>query len=85
MKKKLMPSEHRITSMEPGEIKHITNDFGEFALIRIPMTGSDDDYLYSYPIVNKAVEAFEEHLNTWSEQIQSAETDKIRDYTNDQQ
>jgi hypothetical protein len=85
MKKKLMPSEHRITSMEPNEIKHIANDFGEFVLIRIPMTGAEDDYLYSYPIVNKAVEAFEEHLNTWSEQIQDAESDKAKDHANDQQ
>ena len=30
MSKKKMPSEHRIGSMQPGETKHIVNDFGTF-------------------------------------------------------
>ena len=83
-KTKRMPSEHRITAMEDAEIKHISNDFGEFVLVKIPMS-EVGEALYQYPVVNKAVEALESHLQSWSEQIQDAETDKNLDYANAQQ
>ena len=44
MVKKRMPSEHRISGLEPGEIQTISNDFGDFVLIRIPYVKTEYGY-----------------------------------------
>ena len=47
-----MPSEHRISGLEPGEIQTISNDFGDFVLIRIPYVKTE----YGYELIdNKKV------------------------------
>lgn len=85
MQEKLMPSEHRVTSMDDAETRHISNDFGQFILVKIPMIIINDDSSYEYPVVNKAVEAVKEHLETWYDQIKDVELEENTDHANAQQ
>ena len=46
-KTKKMPSEHRIVGLEEGDIQPISNDHGDFVLIRLPFNGGDyGEFIY---------------------------------------
>ncbi len=60
-----MPSEHRIGSMEPGETKHIVNDFGTFVLLKVPFSKDEslDVELADYAKSIDAIRKYRENIN----------------------
>tara|TARA_R100000654_G_scaffold68773_1_gene97968 strand:- start:21502 stop:21738 length:237 start_codon:yes stop_codon:yes gene_type:complete len=76
-----MPSEHRITGLEEGEVQTITNDFGDFVLIRLPLNNSE----YGYKLIDttRAVVALQTHCESHNEMMRDAITDKTNDYMED--
>ncbi len=81
MTKKRMPSEHRIAGLKEGDIQPISNDFGEFALLRLPMV--DSEYGYQVINTNKAIESISDHCEMHNTMMNDAITEKSQDYMND--
>lgn len=81
MKKKRMPSEHRISGLKQGDIQTISNDFGEFILLRLPL----DDGEYGYQKINtsKVIDAVQQHCDTHNDMMNDAIAEKTQDYIND--
>ena len=49
MAKKKMPSEHRISNMNDGDIQVISNDFGDYVLVKLAYKKGD----YGYNFIDK--------------------------------
>ena len=81
MVKKRMPSEHRISGLEPGEIQTISNDFGDFVLIRIPYVKTE----YGYKLIDnkKVIDALINHCDTHNDMMNDAVNQKTNDYMED--
>jgi len=80
-KAKKMPSEHRITGMNEGDMKFIQNDHGEFALIRLAKLPGD--YGYDFISEEKTLDDFKIFIESHNESMQDAINDKTQDYIND--
>jgi len=80
-KEKRMPSEHRISGLEPGEIQTISNDFGEFILIRLPF--KEADYGYKFIDDKKVIDAVENHCQEHNDIMIDAVNEKTNDYMED--
>ena len=83
MSKKKMPSEHRIGSMEPGETKHIVNDFGTFVLIKVPFEKDEilDVELADYA---KTVDALCNYIEGINQGLIDGAHKRNQDHANDQ-
>ncbi len=80
-KTKRMPSEHRISGLEEGDIQTITNDFGDFVLLRLPFNGGE--YGYNLIDTTRAVVALQTHCESHNEMMRDAIADKTNDYMED--
>lgn len=81
MANKRMPSEHRISGLKQGDIQSISNDFGEFALLRLPMV--DSQYGYQVIDTEKAIESISNHCEMHNTMMSDAIDEKSQDYMND--
>jgi hypothetical protein len=83
MSKNKMPSEHRIGSMEPGETKHIVNDFGTFVLIKVPFEKDEilDVELADYA---KTVDALCNYIENINQGLIDGAHERNQDHANDQ-
>ena len=80
-KTKKMPSEHRIQGLEEGDIQSITNDYGDFVLLRLPFNGGE--YGYNLIDTTRAVVALQTHCESHNEMMRDAITDKTNEYMED--
>ncbi len=80
-KTKRMPSEHRISGLEPGEIQTISNDFGEFILLRLPF--KDGEYGYKFIDNNKVIDAVTNHCDNHNDMMNDAINEKTNEYMED--
>jgi hypothetical protein len=80
---KKMPSEHRIGSMEPGETKHIVNDFGTFVLIKVPFVQDEslDVELADYA---KSIDALSNYIESINQGLIDGAHERNQDHANDQ-
>lgn len=81
MAKKKMPSEHRISGMNEGDIQVISNDFGDYVLVKLAY--KKGDYGYNFIDKEKIHDALNDHMDTHNDAMQDAINDKTRDYIND--
>jgi hypothetical protein len=83
MSKKKMPSEHRIGAMEPGETKHIVNDFGTFVLIKIPF---EKDELLDVELADyaKSMDALSTYIESINQGLIDGAHERNQDHANDQ-
>jgi len=80
---KKMPSEHRITGLQPGDTKQIENDHGTFILVRVAFEHDEELLvdLVNSDIVEKAVSNEIKDINQF--RIDTA-MEKNKDHANDQ-
>jgi len=76
-----MPSEHRISDMNEGDIQVISNDFGDYALIRFAY--NPGEYGYDYIDTDQTLKLLNEHMENFNDSMQEAINEKTNDYIND--
>ena len=81
MNKKRMPSEHRISGLKQGDIQPISNHFGEFILLRLPMV--DSEYGYKVIDTKKSIDSVLDYCDTHNDMMRDAIEEKTQDYIND--
>ncbi len=83
MSKKKMPSEHRVGSMEPGETKHIVNDFGTFVLLKVPFL-KDESLNVELADYAKSIDAINNYLENINQGLIDGANERNQDHANDQ-
>ena len=80
MSKKL-PSEHKISDMNEGDIQYISNDHGDYLLVRVAY--NEGQYGYNYIDTDQTTKALEEFMDNHNDSMQEAISEKNQDYIND--
>lgn len=81
MTKRKMPSEHRIEGLKEGDIQPISNDHGDFVLLRLPL--KDADYGYQFIDTTRSVIALQTHCESHNDMMRDAVADKTNEYMED--
>jgi len=80
---KKMPSEHRITGLEPGDTKLIENDHGTFILVRVPFE-HNEELLVDLINCDAVEEAISNQVKDVNQVLIDGAQDKANDHANDQ-
>ena len=74
-------SKHTISDMNEGDIQYISNDHGDYVLVRIAYQGGQ--YGYDYIDTEQTTKALHQHMENHNDMMQDAINDKSQDYIND--
>ena len=78
---KRMPSEHKISDMNEGDIQVISNDFGNYVLVRVAFNPGE----YGYDFIDdvQTTKELVRHIANHNDSMQDAISEKNQDYIND--
>jgi hypothetical protein len=74
-------SKHTISDMNEGDIQLVTNDFGDYVLVRVAY--NPGEYGYKYIDTEQTTKALNQHMENHNDMMQDAINDKTQDYIND--